>query len=339
MEIKKKIVTRLLKSRKVNFLYKKNKVFNKVQNSPDYKVQTFGKKNKNKVFYVIKRIKGGGLFSNLLFVLNHLIISDKLNTIPVVDMENFTNLYNEKNIIEGTFNSWLYYFEPVSNYSLKEVYKSKFVIFSTEKIFKNQSLSFKENKKKLKKVFLKYIKIKKKYFVEAKKFVKKNNIGKNTLGVHWRGTDHKVLPNHPMPPTENQIINRTRDILQKKKFKNIFLVTEQKKYLKIFKDNFNNANFFKSFRSDKLKDFSEFDRKNHKYNLGKESLIETLILSKVPCLICSRSNISEMAELLSYKNKMKVYEINNGNNSPSILFSLYKWNIKKFLPKFFNGFS
>ena len=86
MEIKKKIVTRLLKSRKVNFLYKKNKVFNKVQNSPDYKVQTFGKKNKNKVFYVIKRIKGGGLFSNLLFVLNHLIISDKLNTIPVVDM-------------------------------------------------------------------------------------------------------------------------------------------------------------------------------------------------------------------------------------------------------------
>ena len=213
------------------------------------------------------------------------------------------------------------------------------MIFSTEKIFKNQSLSFKENKKKLKKVFLKYIKIKRKYFVEAKKFVKKNNIGKNTLGVHWRGTDHKVLPNHPMPPTENQIINLTRDILQKKKFKNIFLVTEQKKYLKIFKDNFNNANFFKSFRSDKLKDFSEFDRKNHKYNLGKESLIETLILSKVPCLICSRSNISEMAELLSYKNKMKVYEINNGNNSPSILFSLYKWNIKKFLPKFFNGFS
>ena len=62
-------------------------------------------------------------------MLNHLLIADRLHMTPVVDMKNFSNLYNEKKKINGTLNSWLYYFEPVSKYTLDEVYKSKFVVF------------------------------------------------------------------------------------------------------------------------------------------------------------------------------------------------------------------
>ena len=337
MKIKKSLIRLLVKSRQVNYLKQKNKLYHKVQNGPSYKIQKFGNKNKSKKFYVIKRIKGGGLFSNLLFVLNHLIISEELNMIPVVDMENFTNLYSEKKKIDGTKNSWLYYFEPVSKYKLKEVYKSYFVVFSDEKTFKGQYLSYKENIKDLTYVFKKYIKVKKKFLIIANKFAKENNIGSNSLGVHWRGTDHKVLPDHPLPPTKKQILNLTKKYLDLFKLKNIFLVTEQKKYLNYMSKEFDNLFYCNSFRSDVSKDFSNYNRKNHKYNLGLESLIEVLLLSKTKLLICSRSNISEAAVLISNQ-KLKIVEINNGFNSSSLFYSLFKWKIKQFIPKFLGGF-
>jgi len=337
MNLKLALIKFLLKSRKVSYLDRRNKIFNKVKKSPEFKIETFGKKNQSKIFYVIKRIKGGGLFSNFLFVLNHLLIAEKLKMIPVIDMENFSNLYNEKKKVKGTFNSWLYYFEPVSKYSLSEVYKSKFVVFSSEKIFEGQSLSFQDNFLKLKKIYKKYIKIKKEYLDLSNKFIKSNNIGSHTLSVHWRGTDHKVLPGHPLPPTKKQIIDLIDKNLKNKKYKNIFLVTEQKKYLDILKNKFSDIRYLHSFRSDELKDFSDNKRKLHRFNLGKESLIETLILSNTNHLICSRSNISEVAVLFSNK-KIKIEEIKNGYNSKSIFFSLFKWRFKNFLPKFLGGF-
>ena len=98
---------------------------------------SFGKLNKNKIFYVIKRSPGAGMFSNLTFVMNHLLIAKRHNFIPVVDMENYPTIYNEKKKINGTKNAWEYYFEPVSKYSLNEVYKSQNVFITSDK-FENQ---------------------------------------------------------------------------------------------------------------------------------------------------------------------------------------------------------
>ena len=53
------------------------------------------KKNKKKTFYIIKRTPGAGLFSNFIFVLNHLKIAESCGYIPIVDMENFPTIYNE----------------------------------------------------------------------------------------------------------------------------------------------------------------------------------------------------------------------------------------------------
>ena len=56
----------------------------------------FGNLNPDKIFYVIQRTPGFGLFSNLSFVLNHIKIAKDFGFIPVVDMENFPSIYNEK---------------------------------------------------------------------------------------------------------------------------------------------------------------------------------------------------------------------------------------------------
>ena len=75
------------------------------------------------------------MFSNFIYVLNHLEIAKRNNFIPIVDMENFTTIYNEKEKIDNTYNAWEYYFEKLNKYSLKEVYKSQNVIISENSFY------------------------------------------------------------------------------------------------------------------------------------------------------------------------------------------------------------
>jgi len=95
------------------------------------KINSFGKKNPDKLFYVIRINYGGGLFSIVLYVLTEIKFAISINAIPIVDMEYFITKYNEGKKIKKTFNSWEYYFYNVSNYNLEEVYQSKNVIINS----------------------------------------------------------------------------------------------------------------------------------------------------------------------------------------------------------------
>ena len=107
----------------------------------NYRIGSFGDLNPDKIFYIIKRYPGAGLFSNFSFVLNHLKIAENLNFIPFVDMQTFPSWYNEKYIVNNTLNSWEYYFDQVSKFTLEEIYKSKYVIFSDKTYHKEFSKS------------------------------------------------------------------------------------------------------------------------------------------------------------------------------------------------------
>ena len=198
---------------------KMSKKFNFINNDPNYYFQSFGNKNKDKIFYLIKihgnNGEGGGLFSNLLFILNHLRIADKLNAIPVIDFENFMNKYNELNQVNGTKNSWLYYFKPVSKFQLKEVYQSKNVLITKGSFSKSMKRSFDKNNG-LKKIFKKYVFINNEFLKEANLFSKNNFKKHKILGVHFRGTDRIIMPDHPLPPTVKQMFNLV-DFAMKKK--------------------------------------------------------------------------------------------------------------------------
>ena len=52
----------------------KNEIYIKYHNRKNTSFFSFGKKNPDKIFYIIKKTPGAGLFSNVLFVLNHLKI-------------------------------------------------------------------------------------------------------------------------------------------------------------------------------------------------------------------------------------------------------------------------
>ena len=56
-----------------------------------------------------------------------------------------------------------------------------------------------------KKIFKKYIKIKKEFLDYSNKFVSKNFKNKKVLGICFRGGDRKKGAYQPYPPTEKQL--------------------------------------------------------------------------------------------------------------------------------------
>ena len=322
----------------LNIIKKKIIKYKSFYTNNDFEIKNFGELNKNKIFYVIKRTPGTGLFSNVTFVLNHLAIANKFNYIPIVDMENYITIYNEKDPIRKNYNSWEYYFDQLSDHNLNEVYKSNKVIITRDKFFN----FFKYNLDKdneLKNLFKNKIIINK-YIKKISEHIIKKEFNERILGVHFRGTSYKRSAGHPFPATKKQMIYNVNKIMEEKKINKIFLATEEKEYLELFLNKFKNKIFYikSSYVSNKNDAFKVYPRINHRYKLGRDILIETLLLSKCDYFIYINSNVSSAAIALNLNNNQERLEIKNGFNSKNRFISQILWYLKKSLPKKYGGF-
>ena len=327
----------------------KNNYSNKYKfNHLKLEYRSYGKKNPSKYFYIIKRAPGAGFFSNLNFVIHHLLICDNLKMIPVIDMENFQNFYNCKNKIRGTLNSWNYYFKPVSSYTLEEVYKSKNVIIcdnkTSQKGFSNKSFisdfkyfnGFQFLDYRHKKIVKKYIKIHADILTEAKAIYNKFENNK-VLGICFRGSDQKKSAYQPYTPTEKQMMYATDLLIKKYNFNKIYLCTEDVDYLNFYKKNYNNVLFnSNSIRTTDRKDLFDSKEKNHRYKIGRGNLVDMLVLSKTNFLLFASSNIPSAAIFFS-DHKISKAIINNGMKG-NIFISQFSWYLKKSLPSYLGGF-
>jgi hypothetical protein len=298
---------------------------------------SFGKSNSNKIFYVIKRSPGAGLFSNFIYVLNHLKIASSNNFIPIVDMENFITIYNEKLRINKTFNAWNYYFETKIKINLSKVYNSKKIIFSTNKY----SSDFKHNidNKEFRNLFNKWFKIKKIFLLEADKFYQKFFYNQKTLAIHYRGTSYKTSANHPFPATFKQVDLYIKKLLIKGNYTKIFLCTEDLKFLNFIKKKYGNLIVYKdSYRSFKDDAFKIYPRKSHRYQLGKEILLESLIISKCDAFLHATTNVSEFVKFLDKKKQIKYFKLDNGLNSSNEYVAKWLWYYKSLMPTSLGGF-
>ena len=332
--IKKKIFE---KRTKLEFKKKNTNIINK--SDLKYFIKSFGKENKDKIFYVIQRSPGGGLFSNLNYVIHHLYICEKHNFIPVIDMENFLTKYNSKQKFNNKYNSWEYYFSKVSKYNLKNVYKSRNVIITDSKTRKLKCFdSFANLDTEHYKVFKKYIRINKNILKKVEKFKNKYFKNNKVLGVHFRGTDMKYQERHPFPPTLKQIKNVIDHNLKKYKFNKIFLVTEEFENFNNLRSMYNDKIIFhNSFRSIKT-DIFDNNRKYHRPRIGEENLIDMLLLKDTSKIICSNSHLPDASLYFNKKLEKNIQYIENGYNSNNMLIAQFLWKIKNVLPKFLGGF-
>jgi len=340
--IKKKII-RAIRKKMVDVALPPFRINSKLKNfkeTSEPKIYSFGKKNPDKVFYVIRINFGGGIFSILLYVLSEIKYAKSINTIPIVDMENFINKYNEGKKIKKTFNSWKYYFNNISKYTLEEIYNSKSVMINTGIPNERMPRDWKIDPEIYNNYFIKYIKINKEFIRMSDYFSKINFQNKKVLGVHFRGIGMYNTTNHPFTPTPRQIFSKVDQYLREKKFDKIFLVTAQKNYLELFIKRYGDkVCFCNSFRTNTTKAFHYKDaRINHRYKMGRDILIEMLLLSKLTTLICSRSSVAQLASLHSKNKNFETFEIWNGVNTDKILLSLFLWDIKRMLPEFLGGF-
>lgn len=327
----------------------KNKYFKSYKfNHLNFTFREYGNKNPKKKFYVIRRHPGAGFFSNLCFVIHHLLICDDLKMIPIIDMENYQTFYNCKKKIRGTYNSWEYFFKPVSNYTLNEVYQSKNVIISDNRTSKggfsksNYNSEFKYLNgfqyfgKKHKKISDKYIKIHQDIKDKAAEIYKQFR-NKKVMGVCFRGSDQKRSAYQPHNPTEKQIKHITDELIKKYKFDKIYLCTEDEDYLKFYKKNYGDMLIYSdSYRTTDKKDLFDNNKPDHRYKIGKGNLVDMLVLSKTNYLLFSTSNIPYTAIFFSNK-KIPCALIDNGMKG-NIFVSQFSWFIRKSLPFFLGGF-
>ena len=100
-----------------------------------------------------------------------------------------------------------------------------------------------------------------------------------------------------------------------KKYKNakIFISTDEENHINQFKNLYGERVIFTdSYRSKSKKPIhlgTNNSRKNHKYKLGLEVLIDSLLLSESDILICRKSNVTNAALLFNNNKKRKLIEL------------------------------
>ena len=299
--------------------------------------KSFGELNNDKIFYVIKRTPGTGMFSNITFILNHLKITKNFKFIPIIDMKNFPTIYNESPIFRNNINPWNYYFENLNRFTLDEVYQSKNVLITDDKFFSFFSYNI-DKDDELSDLLKNQIKVNK-YLKKVYNKILKTFKNKEILGIHFRGTSYKRSAGHPLPATKKQMYKITQKILKKNKIDLIFLVTEEKNYLEFFKEKFGKKIIYlnSSYRSNKNDAFKVYPRNAHRYKLGREAVLETMLLSSCNHFIYLCSNVSSASLGFNINKNQVKYEIDNGFNSKNIIISQFYWYIKKLLPKMFGG--
>ena len=314
------------------------KSFVDIKSLPAGYYKSFGKKNPDKIFYVIwLDRRGSGFFSNVSSVLCHLQIAKANGMIPVIDFKNFPTLYNEKGKINSTANSWEYYFQPVSAYSLEEVYQSKNVFFSSGKYPQGMSYSITENPG-LFAIYSKHISLQPDIKQKVKEYSRQINFQGKVLGIHFRGQEQKYATGHSFPPTESQMFRYTDEIIKKYLITKIFLVTEDQDYLKLFVKRYGQMVVYSDmFRTRKVNAYKLRPRDKHMYLLGREVLVDAILLSKCTGLLCGDSNVSEMARFLNNKRYKFIYKIDNGINSNNPLIARHLYSFKKYLPPAYGG--
>ncbi|MEK7106406.1 MAG: hypothetical protein AAB895_03540, partial [Patescibacteria group bacterium] len=281
--------------------------------------------------------RGSGFFSNVSSVLCHLKIAKDNDMIPVIDFQNFPTLYNEKSKINNTTNSWEYYFSPVSKYSLKEVYQSKNVFFSSGLYPKGMSYSITENPG-LFKIYSDSISLQSDIHKKVADYSKQINFKDKVLGIHFRGQEQKYATGHSFPPTERQMFRYTDEIMRKYQTTKIFLVTEDIDYLNLFIKRYGDRVYYSDmFRTRKVNAYKLRPRKNHMYLLGKEVLVDAILLSKCTGLLCGDSNVSEIGRFLNNNKYKFIYKIDNGINSNNPLIARHLYAFKKYLPPAYGG--
>lgn len=277
-------------------------------------MEKHGRQNPDKTFFIVRRTNTySGLLSLMMTHLMRIDEAIKRGCIPIVDMQNNFNIYMPENKI-GKENAWEYYFEQPMNYSLKDIRRSKNILYGSgevPEVFPYNDVKFASGEsgelQYWQELAHKYIRLNNKtenYVREAERklFVP----GDRIVGVKCRGTDYlRARPEgHPRQPSVEQIIQKTEEVMQNMDCNKVFLATEDEKiyaaFVRYFKDAVvTNKQEYVHYEKGPIGQVVYREDTKEKYMEGLEYLSQIVILSRCNCFVAGLTSGTIGAMLLT----------------------------------------
>jgi hypothetical protein len=278
------------------------------------------------VYLIRQPSRRRGLFSLVASVLCHIDFAKKNGFTPFVDFEDSPTIYDD-GLQNGSLNSWEYYFEQPNNLREKP---------DPHQVARVSSASFPPgydytlcNNPGLFDRVIKDLKIKKNIQKDADNFLEK--MGKNVLGLQFRGQEMRYFRGHHLPPTKKQISRLIQDLTEAYGFDSVFVTTEDSGLLNHVVNSSPVPVFFTSaYRLEGKNSYSIYPRENHRYLLGKEVLVDALILSRCDGLIHCSSNVANFSRFLCEDQYLARAELLNWLNTRIFPLNYLYWPLFRF---------
>lgn len=257
-------------------------------------------------FYIMRRnpMDMAGLFAYYVFFAGQIRNALSKGYIPVVDMQNYPNIYLEPNLV-GKENAWEYYFRQPVGVTLEEAYNGKNVLLASaiwrdgeerpgngNAFFDNVNGVLTEWRMLVK---LGLLQVQPKLYEEIislrnKMFAPNDRV----LGVHLRGTDYVARrpQGHYIQPPIEYAITKVIEKLNEWHCNKIFLTTEDVTIAATFKRIFGDicATIEKGYvKYDEKRWVTECLSSDENYRQrGIDYVTETVILSTCNCLVAGK---------------------------------------------------
>ena len=278
------------------------------------KINCFGEKYPDQTFAIIQcgdESGSAGLLGVFCTFIREISNALKQGQIPVVDMQNFYNIYHENYQQIGRVNTWeLFFQQPYFQYHIEDAKSASKVTYAdkswkakgqedriAEKVIHNMEL-----RKEYHAVYKKYMQLSYQVAEEYQKvrekiFLPFREAGEKILGVSIRGTDYSALKPylHQIQPAIEQVVDKIREAVREWGISKIYVNSDEEKSVQYIKDTFPGKVFSMDYqRFDSYKENPNgllgtvrFDRENDSYRRGADYLISTLMLADCDCFIGS----------------------------------------------------
>lgn len=270
---------------------------------------SYGQLNQNITFYLILfPWPRAGFCAALLYFISHISFAHKKGWIPVIDMKYIPNQYQKKGKT-GIDNSWEYYFESLSPYSLEEVYQSKNVIIAKTAFVTTLNI------KEIDSITLYHktwnnISMKQELCNSIMTERNKMNNNSKYLGVLFRGTDYvnRYSYGSNKQPSLKQMLIKVKECMNEWKCNRIFLCSEIQEVIDSFEQEFpGNVDFVNQIRFPESTDnwlykCGTIRDQDNGYLIGLQYFTAIKILSECDCLVAGNTSGSRMAILMNNNN-------------------------------------
>lgn len=292
--------------------------------------RSFGKRNPDKTFYVIRFDKTRfGLMTIWKFVLAHLDYARKQGYIPIIDLKNYYSRMIQNPDDAGRENAWEYYFEqPEKEYTLEEVYQSRNVILALKNIKLSEGvqlvrLPMEEEEFRFWSDISSQIPVKKEVEQAAQEIREKIfPKGEKILGASIRfeysflqETNKKIVDGHPVQPEVEEFVQDIKAHMEEWGCTCCFLAVDDDSVLKLLRERLGDKCIYlerwrRSYWEEKRLGINKpgysyvGSMGNTVKKRGIEYLTELILLSQCDCLLAGRSS----GNIFAYLKNGRCYE-------------------------------